>query len=221
MTGKVTTTQSGTKIVDGVEHSTYPPPEELVKAMERCWAKDLFCKGKIRFSSLDTYKNWENSVLGDPNDGSGMLRMDGQPYEFGSVNPVYAWCASQPTITADRMRLLAEHGGYDCVVRVHKPLILIQRVRAALAISHKTLHLHCAEVSYNGGTEVEKLELNAQKFHFNVFQKDPKFGADVEYRLSLTDISLRPIPEPFVYIMAGGCSDIMSIEELPTNAMQT
>lgn len=207
-------------IVDGVEHSTYPPPVALVKAMERHWAETLLKQGAMRFGSLATYRQWENAVLGDPNDGEGMFRKDRHPYETGSTNPVYAWCASMPTITVDRTLLIAKHGRYDCVVRVHEPLLLIQRVHAALVRTNKTLLLHCAEVSYNRGAEVDKQTLNSQKFHFNVFQKDPAFGPDMEYRLSLTDASLRSEPKPFVKVVVGECSDIMSIEELPNNGIQ-
>ena len=207
-------------VVDGVEYSTYPPPVALLKAMEHRWAETLLKQGAMRFGSLATYRQWENAVLGDPNDGKGMFRMDGHPYETGSTNPVYAWCASMPTVTADRTLLIAKHGRYECVVSVHEPLLLIQRVRAALVRTNRTLLLHCAEVSYNRGAEVDKQTLNSQQFHFNVFQKDPAFGPDMEYRLSLTDASLRSDPEPFVDIVVGECSDIMSIEKLPNNAMQ-
>jgi hypothetical protein len=220
MTGSIKTTQSGTMIVDGVEYSTYPPPVALVKAMERCWAETLLKQGMMRFGSLATYRQWENEVLGDPNDGEGMFRMDGHPYETGSANPVYAWCASLPTITANRTLLLAKHGRYDCVVRVHESLSLIQRVRTALDRTNKALLFHCAEVSYTRGAEVDKQTLNSQKFNFNVFQKDPAFGPDMEYRLSLIDASSRPQPKPFVDVTVGKCSDIMSIEELPNKDMQ-
>ena len=159
-------------------------------------------------------------MLGDPNDGEGMFRIDGHPYETGSINSVYAWCASMPTITANRMLLLAKHGSYNCVVRVHEPLLLIQRLRVELVGNNKALDLHCGEVSYNRGTEVDKQALNSQKFHFNVFQKDPKFAPDLEYRFSLTDASIQSKPEPFVEVEVGKCSDIMSIEELPNKAMQ-
>ncbi|MES9862273.1 MAG: hypothetical protein ABW157_09970 [Candidatus Thiodiazotropha sp. LLP2] len=219
MTENITTTQSGTMIIDGVEYSTYPPPEVLVKAMERRWADKLLKHGSIRFGSLATYRQWENAVLGDPNDGEGKFRMDGHSYDIGSINPVYAWCASMPTITTDRTLLIAKHGMYDCVVHVHEPLLMIQRVRAALAKSNKSLEFHCAEVSYNRGVEVDKQALNSQKFHFNVFQKDPGFSPDREYRLSLTDNSFRFVQKNFVDLVVGGCSDIMSIEALPNNTM--
>ena len=207
-------------MVDGVEYSMYPPPGALLKVMERRWAEALIEQGAMRFGNLATYRRWENAVLGDPDDGEGMFRMGGHPYETGSMNSVYAWCASMPTITTDRVLLIAESGKYDCIMCVHEPLLLIQRIRSALGRASKTFLLHFAEVSYNRGDEVDKQTLNSQKFHFNVFQKDPQFSPDREYRLSLTDVSLRSKPKEFVDIMVGECSDIMSIEKLPNNAMQ-
>lgn len=217
---KIIKSQSGTVIVDGVEYSTYPPPDGLIKVMKRCWADHLLCEGAIRFGSLAYYRKWENAVLGDANDGKGMFRMNGHPYEVGSGNPVYAWCASLPTISPERINLLAEHGKYDCLVRIRQPRILIQRMRAELLAKGKNLRLHCAEVSYNRGAEVDKVTLNSQKFHFNVFQKDPRFTEDKEYRVSLTDVRIRPESMCHIDLQVGECSDIMVIEELPNIGVQ-
>ncbi len=68
---------------------------------------------------------------------------------------------------------------------------------------------------------MDKRTLNSQKFHFNVFQKDPSFAPDMEYRLSLTDTSLRPQQKNLVDLAVGDCSDILSIEELPNKAIQS
>ncbi|MDY6903286.1 MAG: hypothetical protein SWH61_01250 [Thermodesulfobacteriota bacterium] len=146
---------SKTMIVNGVEYNTYPPPSALVKVMKSRWAKELISFGSIRFGSLKSYREWENDILGDTNDGKGMFRMMGHPYNAGSINPVYAWCTSFPSITAERI------------------------------------------------------------FLFNVFQKDPSFAPDMEYRLSLTDISLKPELKPEMILSIGDCSDIVTIEELP------
>lgn len=206
--------------MDGVEYSTYPPPGTLVKVMERRWAEPLLADGSMRFGSLASYREWENAVLGDPNDGEGMFRMQGHPYDIGSSNPVYAWCASLPTITPDRMLLLAKHGGYNCVVRIHEPLKLIRRVHAALAKGRRTLLLHCGEVTYNRGAEVDKATLNSQKFHFNVFQKDTSLLEDMEYRFSLTDAYVRAEFKDHIDLQVGECSDIMVIDELPNIGVQ-
>ncbi len=212
-------TQSGTMIKDGVEYSTYPPPFALIKVMERCWAEQFVTVGSMRFGGLECYRRWENAVLGDPNDGEGMFRMKGHPYNVGSSNQVYAWCAAQSDITPERVRVLASHGGYDCLVRIHQPRTLIQRVRIALLSKDRNLLLHCAEVSYNRGSEVDKATLNSQKFHFNVFQKDPRFSEDCEYRLSFTDTGLKSQLKKHIELEVGDCSDIMDIEDLPNKVL--
>ena len=117
------------------------------------------------------------------------------------------------------MLLIAKHGGYNCVVRIYEPLTLIRRVHAALAKGRKTLLLHCGEVSYNRGAEVDKATLNSQKFHFNAFQKDPSFSEDMEYRFSLTDAHVRAEFKRHIDLWIGECSDIMDIEELPNQAL--
>ena len=47
------------------------------------------------------------------------------------------------------------------------------------------------------------------------------FAPDMEYRLSLTDTSLRPQQKNLVDLAVGDCSDILSIEELPNKAIQS
>ena len=210
-------TQSDTIIKDGVEYSTYPPPLVLVKVMERCWAEKFVLMGSMRFGSLESYRRWEDAVLGDPNDGKGMFRMQGHPYNIGSSNPVYAWCAAQPVITSERILILASQSRYDCLVRIQQPKILIQRVKTSLLDINRNLFLHCAEVLYNRGSEVDKATLNSQKFHFNVFQKDPIFSEDCEYRLSLTDAGLKTQLKDHIDIELEDCSDIMNIEDLPNH----
>jgi hypothetical protein len=214
---EIISTQSVTVIVDGVEYSTYSPPDCLIKVMKRCFAERLLSEGAIHFGCLDYYRRCEDAVLGDPNDGEGMLRMNAHPYKFGSINPVYAWCSALLTITPERINLLAEHGNYDCLVRIHQPQILIQRVQLA---KPEYFHLHYAEVSYDRGAEVDKVTLNSQKFQFYVFQKDPRFIDDQEYRISLTNISRSPDPVSHIDLSIGKCSDIMVIEDLPNIGVQ-
>ncbi len=190
----------------------------MVKAMKHQWANQLVIAGSMRFRSLEYYRKWENAVLGDPNDGEGLFHMNAHPFAVGSSNPVYAWCASLPEITVERLLDLAKHGKYDCIVRIREPEVLLQRVRLALRQKADELLLHCGEVFYDRGNEVDKETLNSQKFHFNVFQKSPRFMQDREYRMSLTDVSVRPNPREYVDLLVGDCSDIMDIEELPTRA---
>lgn len=212
-------TQSGTIIGDGIEYSTYTPPTAIVKVMERCWAEQLVAIGSMHFGNLECYRQWENAVLGDPNDGEGMFRMKGHPYTVGSSNKIYAWCTALPGIAIERIHVLARYGGYDCMVRIHKPAVLIQRVRSALLMKYPKLLIHCAEVSYSRGTEVDKATLNSQKFQFNVFQKDQRFAEDKEYRLSLTDVRVKSAFRDYIDVQVGDCSDIMDIENLPSKGV--
>ena len=210
------TTKSGTIMLADVEYGTYPPPSDLVKVMKSCRAKQFVAYGTMRFRILEYYRHWENSVLGDPNDGISLFHLEGNPCTGDTVNPVYAWCSSLTVITPDRIQLIAQYGGYDCLVRVGEPSVLIQRAHSALLATDLMLALYCSEVTYNRGIEVNKNTLNSQKFHFNIVQKDPKFVEDKEYRLAIIDTSTKFVPKDYIDLQIGDCSDILIVEDLPT-----
>lgn len=215
-------TMSGTIMQNGVEYNAYPPPPSLIKIMKRCWAEKFIKCGCMRFGSLEGYRKWENNILGDRRDGIGMFKMHGHPYTTGSANPVYAWCASKNDTPIYRIRELARAGQYNCLVRIHSPETLIQRVRYQLdqKLGQK-LWLHCGDMSYDKESEVSKQTLCSQQFHSNVFQKDMHFSADCEYRLSISDVghgSIGSQPEPGIVLNIGGCFDIANIENLPSCA---
>ena len=84
-------TLGGSRVIGGVEYGTFPPPSTLLKVTRRCWAEDLLIRGTIRFGSINAYRTWENSVLGDPNEGTGILAADGHQYTTESAFPVFAW----------------------------------------------------------------------------------------------------------------------------------
>lgn len=204
--------------MDHIERSASSRPATLIKVMERRWAELLVNSGSMRFGSLAIYREWENEILGDPNDGEGMFHMGGHPYSVGYLNPVYAWCASLPRISDDRIRLMAAYGNYNCVVCVHDLPAIIQRIRAVLQGMNNHLYLRDSEIIYNRGAEVDQHTLNSQIHGFNVFQKSPDFAHDMEYRLSLTDASLRPEKEDYIDLVIENCSDIISIENIPSKS---
>ena len=169
----------------------------------------------MRFGSIESYRNLEDAALADRREGIGILCRNGHPHTVESANPVYVWCAAKCDITSSRILHLAEKQ-YDCLVRIRKPEILMQKVKNSLG--QKKLHLHCGDISYNKGSAVSKQTLASQNFHFNVFQKDSRFSGDREYRLSITDIECKSIgsqPKTDIILNVGDCSDIASIEDLP------
>jgi len=192
----------------------------LIKAMDRKWAKKVLRDGLIRLHTLEYYRQWENDLLGDPNDGKGLYRVGGHPMEISSVNEVYVWCLSNPEISNERLHAVATAGKYNCVITIHQPEELIRRIATYLQLNHKNLSLHCGGVKYDRGTEVDPRTLNSQKFHFNVFQKESsRFQDDKEYRVSITNYSFGRHNENFVDLMIGDCGDIISLRPLPTGIM--
>lgn len=101
-----------TCIVDNVFYDSYPPPVIIVKAMKSEHAR--LCKdyGHINFGNLENYRSWENNILGDASDGHGGYKIDDGLFRRGTVNQVYAFCASFPTILKSRLELFAKSEGY-------------------------------------------------------------------------------------------------------------
>jgi len=211
-------TRSSTLIVNGIEYNEYPSPGQLVKLMERKWANELLNSGSVRLRKLEYYRRWENDLLGDPNDGEGLYHRRGHPMEAGSINDVYGWCLSLPDIPSTRISLLAHHGGYDCMVRIHAPEEFFRRAQDWLSAHLNGFLLHCGRVNYNRGEEVDEQTLKSQKFHFNVFQKDPRFQDDMEYRMAVTNSTFTSLPGDHLDLALGDCTDIISIEDLPDSA---
>jgi len=213
---EITKTVSGTFVVNAVEYNDYPPPGKIIKVMKKCRAEELVSRGTMRFGNLEEYRKWENQVLGDINDGNGMYTTNGHEYNTGSANEVYAWCSSLPTISNKRILEIANSNKYGCIVEISSPLELFQRISKTLTAKyHGDFILHCGPVAYNRGSEVDKDTLNSQQFHFNIFQKGTNFQDDNEYRLSLTNYSLKKNYGSGVFVHIGNCSDIVWIRELP------
>lgn len=212
-------TPTGAIIRNGIEYNELPAPEMLVKAMERRFANQLLDSGKLRISHLDFFRNWENKILGDCNDGIGQYYVNGHPMENSSVNDIYAWSLSFPEIADSRLAIFGEQCGYDCKVVIREPEEMFQRIKKRLANNHSELWIHCGAVKYDRSQAVDKATLNSQQFHFNVFQKAASFEEDREYRLSITNISFSRFHGNYIDVEVGNCRDIASIEELPTKSI--
>ena len=217
MMANITKTLTGTfySEKEGVEYNEYPPPAKLIKVMKKCWAKKLI-EGDIRFGNLEEYRSWENKVLGDKNEGQGMYVMRGHEYHTGSMNPVYAWCASLPGISHGRIWDIAKSNNYDYLVEIKCARKFIERISKSLQLKYwekSAPHLHCGKVKYDRGSKVSKKTLNKQKFHFNIFQKSSTFRKDKEYRLSITG-PLGPPHKECIFLDIGNCADIITIKKL-------
>ena len=212
---EITNTDFGTTIVDGIEYNDYPPPAELIKAMERQWAVPLDQAGSIKMRKLAFYQCWEKRILGDPEDGKGFLRFDGRLIHTGTVNDVYAWCTSLSSIQPSRLALIARDGGYDCLVRIREPSSFLARILSFLRQNYQGFRVHCGHVVYNRRADVDKITLNSQSWHFNVFQKAQESKDDEEYRISIVNCTFNHLSGEDLDLELGDCSDIITIEELP------
>jgi hypothetical protein len=183
--------------------------------MEFEFASKLVSEGLARLRTLTYYQQWENEILGDPNDGIGLNHLDGRPMTLKSANDVYIFCVSLPSIDPEHQLLMAQNSSYDCVVLITEPEEFFRRIRNYLLAMLKGFLLHCGTVNYDRGREVDMKTLNSQKFHCNVFQKAFKFKNDIEYRLTVTDYNFTHSSNEFIDLFLGNCSDIISIRKLP------
>ena len=211
---------SNQKWVAGIEFNEFPAPVRLVKTMERKWAERLLDRGEIMLHTLEYFREWENKVLGDSNEGHGLYVHDARQMQIGSVNEVFAWCTSLSSIAPERIRLIAKEGGYDCMLMIRDPMTLFQRMRQSLLSTHPKYLMQCGNVIYDRGTEVEKgvLLSKTKIFHSNVFQKDKEKYADYfEYRVSVTNGTFNSSGCKKLLLTVGDCTDIVSVEKLPTD----
>lgn len=206
-------------MMDGYEFNEYPPPESLVKAMKRVFAIQFRDFGTFRMHNLSYYRKWENEALGDAHDGKGLFHVNGHPYSQGTANPMFASCFSLPMIAPARLVYLATLGEYDCVVHINNTSEFLKRIRQWKAAQHPQWWLHCGLVKYNRGSEVSIDTVNDQKFNHNIFQKAPSFADDMEYRISLMNTDMRPNEHDYVEASIGNCADIVSIHDLPNQAL--
>lgn len=207
----------GSQFVGGVEFNETPLPKRLVKVMKREWAENLRDSGEIKLGSFTYYRKWEAEFLGDKHDGIGLFHLDDHPMQVDSANEVFIWCSSLPCISFEQKILLAKSGNYDCLVTIRDPYKFIMRIRDKLRSDHPSYPPHCGQVKYNRGHSVDKQTLNAQNFHFNVFQKAEKFADNIEYRIAITNCSNEQREEDHFKIALGNCSDIISISDFPGN----
>jgi len=152
--------------------------------------------------------------LGDRFDGLGEYLLNGSAVRNETSNEVYAFCMSYPEISFNRLELMAQQSKYNCLVTIIKPEMLFNRIRSHFVSNSAGCHVHCGAAIYDRGKEVSKLELNFQKYNFNVFQKSNRFVDDKEYRLPVVTNTVIKSNDNFIYIELGDCSDIIEINNL-------
>ena len=203
-----------TVFVEGIEYNEYPPPSGLIKAMKRQWALPLLHAGSLKMRKLAFYQQLEKPILGDPEEGVGLLKFNGQTMRMHSMKDIYVWCTSLPSITPARFKNIAEEGNYDCLVRIHDPLAFITRICKCLRQYHRGFNIHCGRIIYNRREEVDQRTLHSQKWNSNIFQKSPRSKADQEFRISVQNCTDTPLPVEDLDLTIGNCSDIISIENI-------
>lgn len=160
-------------------------PPYVIKAMAARWANALVDAGQVRLTNLHIYRRSENPGIADDQEGSGLYRVDGKPFELGDTNPIFVWCASLP----DTQSLFALAPDYDTFVRVRDPERFARAVVVAAGRCGITLVPKCGVVSYERGEETSHEEVRRRPWDWNVLQKDARFAGQREFRFAFTYIS--------------------------------
>lgn len=155
-------TNSGTRIINDIEFNEYPAPDELIKAMENKWAKDLVNRGMIRLSPLSYYRDLESSELSDKNEGQGELRVASHFYNASSLNEDFVWCSATPDTVSDKLLDLDDR--YDTIIKILNPVEFISRIKNKLLEMEGKFSLpHAGRVIYNRTKEVTHDVLQSQR----------------------------------------------------------
>lgn len=196
-------------MIDGIEYNEYPPPSSVIKGTESKWAYKLRDSGEIRLNYINFYHNLENPDLGDKNEGRGMLRVNGHPMESGSINEVFVWCSALDSTPHATLKSFKTN--YDTVIQITDPIEFTKRIRKTAKDKGYDLMPHLGQIQYNRGDEVTNQELNSQKWHANVFQKECSYSHQQEYRFAFSNYTFDEIGLEYLDLILGNCSGIIKI----------
>lgn len=207
----------GTFNRSGIEYNELPPPQSLIKAMKGEYAIQFRDMGTLKVRHISYHRQRENKTLGDPRDGKGLFHVKGHPYTMSLTNPFFPLCMCLPVISSNRLVTLAD-GEYDSIVVISNTEEFLKRLlKWSISQKPSLWLLHCGVVKYNRGSEVTIEIVKNQKSHHNVFQKDPSFSDDKEYRIALIDVKHQN--REYVDVSLGNCNDIVTIHDLPNQAL--
>lgn len=198
-----------TVINNGIEYNELPSPSLLIKATKMKWAEKLRNEGCIRLNSVEFYRAFEDSELGDINEGTGMFKLDGRPMQTDSVNEVFIWCCAITEANPETLKKL--NCSYDTIVVIHDVEKFVNRIILSAKIQGYTLYPHIGKVKYNREAEISKEKLKSQQWHYNVFQKNFNYTHQEEYRLSFLNLTFKRINQNHIDLLLCNCSDIIEI----------
>lgn len=205
-----TSTLSGTQINEGIEFNEFPPPSELIKAMESKWAEQLIKNGSVRLNPLSYYQSLESEELGDNLEGLGELRVDGHPYSMSSINETFVWCCANPE--TDHATLLSLDDNYDVIIKISDPIEFVKRISKALReAGYEFSSPHAGRINYNRSDEVTLPTLQEQMWEWNSFQKSLSYQHQNEFRFVFTELSFSMDEVAPIDLSIGNCEDIIEL----------
>ena len=192
--------------------------------MKYKWAEKLINEGSIRLGSLEYHRKFEKN--GDPNEGKGMYRLNGNQMTMESANGVFLiLCCALPDTSIDKLFEIFNERNYDTIISISDVEKFVKRIETALknnALCYPSYVFitKSEKINYNRGSEVSQKALNNQQPFFEVFQKSSCFKDENEYRIAFLFIPRFPRGEndcnlfdkDYWDINIGNCSDIVQIK---------
>ena len=201
-------------------------PEFLFKAFEkRSYAED-FCNGNFRFSTLEYYKNSEDSERADKTEGVGRVKMDGEELVVDLKNKVIH---SRPGISnlhvdaSSRERFIScfsnpKDGTIESLpqkfgtyyVKIHNPKQLFRDIEKAIdndeGLQQNPPCLEASQVRYDKDEYVGKID-NREEIRMLAWMQKPSHYADEqEYRIQFWFSGREFIDSPNNYTVSSGDS---------------
>lgn len=149
--------------------------------MEWEWAEKLVQGGKLRLGSLAFYRGLEHNELGDKWEGIGRRDLNGMVVEVTDASEVFVFCAALPVVGEGLLNLDKK---YDAIVRVDDPVGFARAVAEAGREAGIDLFAQIGACRYNRGAGVEVPGKTVWGSSWNVFEKEPKFAHQCEYRFA-------------------------------------
>lgn len=195
-------------------------PSPLYRAFTKLEYAEDFCKGNIRFQTLEHYKGTEDKIRVDMTEGIGEAQVPGEALVFAQngdaevvpgveriVAPTFngshfIYCMSLPT-NGKPSEELKKFGKY--VVKIKEPIVFLNRIAEAIKTDEKLAEnppsFETSRVVYDKGAMQWSKPKMSKINRLRWMQKPASYMAEREYRLHFQTCTVKPVSRDSTYIV--------------------
>ncbi|CCN38207.1 hypothetical protein VIBNISO65_830019 [Vibrio nigripulchritudo SO65] len=211
-------------------------PSPLYRAFSKLEYAEDFCKGNIRFQTLEYYKNTEDKTRVDMAEGIAEAQVTGEALIIGpkgsgkvvvgveklvapTFNDSHFICCMSLPLNGKPSKELAKFGKY--VVKVKEPIVFLNRIAEAIKADEKLAEnppsFEASKIVYDKGAMQQSKPKRSKINRLRWMQKPATYETEREYRLHFQTSTLKPITKDSTYIvsMSGGIGEYEIIEVSP------